>query len=336
MTSSSLPLTRASALWPLVAQLDMLGAPTASLLERARLPTVPPDEPESLLPLHFVHRFIEHSAAWTDIPNLGCLLGHATSVYELGAFGHLLRRSVTVRDYVSLGIQTIGSVTAGERFWLTYEGGNVRVHHFQPGLPSLGRCHNDLYAISVTLNMLRAFLGPQWQPLDLHLLAPSADLVGHEALFADVALRLNEPHSSFSMPASTLDQAIPVTLRAADVVPARMMELEPPMPAGLIESLETYVAGAVVSGDLAGIDVAAEAAGTSTRTLQRHLRTGHLSYSEMVQSARMRIATEWLTATHTPIREIGAMLGYRDPAHFTRAFRAKAGISPRHYRNQAR
>jgi AraC-like DNA-binding protein len=37
-----------------------------------------------------------------------------------------------------------------------------------------------------------------------------------------------------------------------------------------------------------------------------------------------------------PVREIGARLGFSDPAHFTRFFRNNAGVSPSEFRQVSR
>ena len=44
-------------------------------------------------------------------------------------------------------------------------------------------------------------------------------------------------------------------------------------------------------------------------------------------------ARELLGAGELPISEIASRLGYSDSAHFARAFRRIAGVSPREYRD---
>jgi AraC-like DNA-binding protein len=92
----------------------------------------------------------------------------------------------------------------------------------------------------------------------------------------------------------------------------------------------------LLTADGLDIDVVAEAAGTSTRTLQRRLQSFGVSYSALVDRTRMRMASEWLAGGATPVAEIAAMLGYSDPAHFSRAFRRERGASPQQYRRQSR
>ena len=331
----SVPLTRASGMAPLVAFLDTLGAPTSRLLQQAGMPPALLEEGEALVPLRIVHRFVEVASRWSDIDNIGVVVGQRICAYELGAFGQLLRRAVTVYDYLQTGARLIGAVTSGERFWMTREDDLVRFHHFQPGDPGPGRCQSDLYAVVVTISMLRSFLGQQWAPQEVCLLATDPEMVGDGAVFGDTLVRLNQSHSSFTMRQSALRWAIAGAVRERNGLEGSAPALQPDMPSGFLESVEALIASLLMAGSL-DIEVVAEAAGTSRRTFQRRLDVLGLSYSTVVQQTRTSMACNWLADTGMPISEIGAMLGYRDPAHFSRAFRRRAGLSPRQYRNQHR
>lgn len=332
---SSLPLTRASGMAPLLVFLESLGAPTAQLLQQARIPPALMEEREALVPLHLVHRFAEVASGWSGIDNIGVMVGQDTCAYDLGAFGELLKRAVTAYDYLQTGARLIGAVTSGERFWMTREGNQVRFHHFQPGHPGAGRCQSDLYALVVTIGMLRSFFGPGWKPREVRLLATDAGLVGDGAVFGDTRVHLNQSHSSFTMAFASLGQAIPGELRKRSGQLGGVTDIEPLLPSGFLDSVESLIGSLLLARRL-DINVVAEAAGTSTRSLQRRLQGFGLSYSAIVEQTRTRMATDWLSETGMPISEIAALLGYSDPAHFSRAFGRKSGISPQQYRRQYR
>ena len=80
------------------------------------------------------------------------------------------------------------------------------------------------------------------------------------------------------------------------------------------------------------IHLAAEAAGTSVRTLQRALREFGLSYSALMERERNLKARSLLANTNAKIIEVAYELGYQNPAHFSRAFRRTTGLSPREFR----
>jgi len=323
-----------SGLAPVVAFLEALGAPTARLLQQAGIPPALLEEGEALVPLHLVHGFAEMAARFTGIVNIGTVVGQQTCAYDLGAFGKLLSRAATVYDYLQIGSRLIGAVTSGERFWLTREGDLARFHHFQPGRAGLGRCQSDLYAIVVTINMLRSFLGQAWAPREVCLLATAPEVVGDGVVFGDAEVRLNQSHSSFTMPLSLLQRAIPNEVRRRTASSGSMEDFAREMPEHFLDGVEALIASLLVADGL-DIDVVAEAAGTSTRTLQRRLQSFGVSYSAIVERTRMRMASEWLAGSAMPVAEIASMLGYRDPAHFSRAFRRRCGASPLQYRHRS-
>jgi AraC-like DNA-binding protein len=51
---------------------------------------------------------------------------------------------------------------------------------------------------------------------------------------------------------------------------------------------------------------------------------------------RMEQAVEAVLHHDVPVREIGARLGFSDPAHFSRFFRNNAGVSPSEFRQVSR
>jgi AraC-like DNA-binding protein len=82
------------------------------------------------------------------------------------------------------------------------------------------------------------------------------------------------------------------------------------------------------------VALAAEIAGTSVRTLQRRLTPFGMSYSRLVQQMRFEAATELLAKPDIRMLDVAHAVGYEDQAHFTRAFRRFAGVSPTEYRRQ--
>lgn len=71
----------------------------------------------------------------------------------------------------------------------------------------------------------------------------------------------------------------------------------------------------------------------SERTLKRRLQDEQSSYQLLVDEIRYRRAMDLLRKTSLDLARIADMLGYADPANFTRAFKRWSGMSPRSYRN---
>ncbi len=319
---------------PLTGFLREIGAPLERLLRRSHIPVALIEEAEALLPLHLVHRLIEVAASSEGIPDLGVVLGERTTVFDLPILGSALRRAVTVRDYLQRGIQLIGEVQPGERFWLTLEPGRVRFHQVVPGRLCAGRHHADLYTLAVTIQMLRRFIGGDWSPLDVHLAATDRSLVGDGSVFGDAEIRLGQPHSSFTISEASLMKTLPPEVRVMSEV-TRPAGFQTAIPQDFLSSLEKITLD-LLKAEALRIEAVAEAAELSTRTMQRRLGEIGLTYSTLVARVRCRVAVELLSQTELPVRQIAAAVGYKDPANFTRAFRRIAGKSPQEYRGRCR
>jgi len=329
--NATVPFTRISALAPFIHFLDTLGAPTERLLRQARIPALLLDEPEALLPLFSAYRFVELAARLERIEDLGLVVGSHTYAFDLGAFGASLQNASTLEEYLQEGIQRIDSVTTGERFWLTAEGDAVRFHHFAPSAASTSRYLADTYALAVTLNTIRQFVGPDWTPDDVRLLADIGITQGIAEIFGDARITPGQSHSSFTIPRALLHRQVSKAVRPVTPSPVVPWAEGPNMPVGFRASITQLILTFLGEG-YPDINVTAESAGMSARTLQRRLCDIGVTYSDLVAQCRMRLAGTWLLESDMPIAEIAAELGYTDASNFSRAFRRQAGVSPHKYR----
>jgi AraC-like DNA-binding protein len=71
---------------------------------------------------------------------------------------------------------------------------------------------------------------------------------------------------------------------------------------------------------------------TSPRTLQRRLHSAGLTYANLIAEARRASAERLLADPDRTVADVARLLGYSDPAHFTRAFQRWTGVSPRAFR----
>jgi AraC-like DNA-binding protein len=97
--------------------------------------------------------------------------------------------------------------------------------------------------------------------------------------------------------------------------------------ASLEEKVMAIVADRLGSGRLALGDIA-RALGLSDRTLRRRLSEAGTSFSALVERKRIDLAREWLTGTDFDLKHISFMLGYSEPAAFSRAFKRRTGSTP--------
>jgi len=96
----------------------------------------------------------------------------------------------------------------------------------------------------------------------------------------------------------------------------------------LVQVLRPYLAEGVPD-----LHDAADLAGTSKRSLQRVLAEEGFSYRGILQRVKFDAARELLKQPEIKITEVAHDTGFRDPAHFPRFFRRRAGVTPREYRD---
>jgi AraC-like DNA-binding protein len=94
-----------------------------------------------------------------------------------------------------------------------------------------------------------------------------------------------------------------------------------------IERLAAIVALRLLDGRT-DIDGAARMAGLGRRTLQRLLDAEGKTYRTLLDRVRMDRARALIRETETPLWEIAGLVGYSDPAHFSRAFSRYFGHPP--------
>ena len=70
----------------------------------------------------------------------------------------------------------------------------------------------------------------------------------------------------------------------------------------------------------------------SERTLHRRLKEEGLTYAEVYNALRDRMAREYLTSGRTTVAEIAFLLGFSETSAFVRAFRRWTGLSPSDFR----
>jgi AraC-like DNA-binding protein len=225
----------------------------------------------------------------------------------------------------------IGAHSAGTKLWLTTEGGLLRVNQYLAGPAGLGRCIADLYTLVLTISTLRRMVGPAWSPGEVRLLAGDEALLGDHEVFGDASLITGQGHSSFTISRALMRLPVPSGRAGAAAGNDTRSVVSASMPADFKTSAEQLIVSLLVDG-YPGIETAAEAAGMSSRTLQRRLAEAGATYTGLVAASRFRLARAWLTESDMPVAEIAAVLGYTDASNFARAFRRQTGMSPLAYR----
>ncbi len=70
------------------------------------------------------------------------------------------------------------------------------------------------------------------------------------------------------------------------------------------------------------------------RTLQRRLASENVSYEQLLNEERMKLARQYLMEPNLKLSQIAGLLGYSEQSALNRACRDWFDLTPRAYRNQ--
>lgn len=300
-------------------------------VEGARL-----DDPGGRLSLVEIWRVHEAVTAQRDAPTLGFETGLRLPLTAHGTLGYALMCAATPREAIALL----------ERFW-HLRGRGAAMHartrddelflEVVPELP-MPPWLRDLVFSSMLASMWRgiAFLVPDaTTAIEIWLPGPAPEG------FATLQPRL--PCVRFEMPLAGMRV----------VGDPRLLDAAQPTanPEGLAHALSQCERESALMG--AGADplvararaalhlgargypapaTVAKALHVTPRTFRRRLQEQGTSYLALLEEARRRDACRLLARPELAIKDIGALLGYQEPANFTRAFRGWMGVAPSTWR----
>jgi AraC-like DNA-binding protein len=325
------PLVRVAALRPVVTFIRAVGVPVEPVLERAHLPAFVFYDPEALIALAQVSRFMRETAAATGIADVGLVAGRALTLEALGTFGRLVCRTQTVGDALEAAIRWMPAFNSGVRWRLVRGGDRARLCQVALYGADEKTRQTSQYTLMIGLGVLR-LAAAHWQAGDVVVETSTARGFLDGRLVADTTVRFDRP-DAISFPQSLLSQGIRESRTSGDVEIDQDVDAwqawasARDFPGSVLRLVETLSAQ-----QYPRIGLTAVALGMSVRALQRRLAEAGMSYGRLVAQARFASAVDLLAGTDASVLDIALDLGYSDHAHFTRAFRRWTGVAPRDYR----
>lgn len=332
MSGNWFPSSMSRHLHPHLSLLHQAGVSVEHELERHDLPVEIVERGDIRYATRFVGRFLHTMEKREGIPDL-CYLGakgELDAPIESGFRDYLCvagtlkelisRYAVAVRKYngrlVSLSV--------------TGEVAKLTLNSPKPDPEAHYQRYSDWSNIFTAILLVRLGLGHTWLPDKITL---QARFALREHILDDLPktrISTGSRDTSISFPGKFLAVRVPewYLLPRFAQGPSKEIADAGPFPSTLATILRPYL-----SLDNLSVDLAAEISGTSVRSLQRILGDHGTSFSTLIQRERLKAAGELLEMPGARITEIALDLGYRNPTHFSRAFKRMTGFSPREYRS---
>ncbi len=326
-----LPATRAAHVIGFVELLREIGTPVERELTRSKLPSLIEEIPDAWMCSAFVMDFVGRSARQEGIEDIGWL---GVKHFRLSQLDHDLLASLSgastllgrLRRFFELMKLEDNSLSGG----IIPEGESMRVWFNSIRVPEGEPLEvSEWFQVGILVEIVRSVLGPAWCPEEIAF--QSEFPVCDDALqefgnarfrFGSAATSIVLPRFQLAMspPAATAQRPdVPVGLRAGPGLEDISIQIR--------KLISAYWGDAVPT-----VELAADMAGTSVRTLQRRLVQEGATFSDILQASRFERAQQMLADPKARIVDIAFALGYEDSSNFARAFRRVTGVSPRGFR----
>lgn len=323
---TELGFTKARSMGPVAEAVERAGGSVARVFRKAELPLRLIETPEQLILLKDQLAVVEYAARELDDETLPLSLSMQAGVKGLGAFGARVRAAPTLKGAIErCNSGMCAMLQSATQMRLDVLDAFASWTYFVSDGATLGRGKNELLAFGYMADTLRAFGAGAplraelpWRPAARTKLE---DMLGCEISFGETArLVFSREHLARGSPFCVAPEE-----RLTDDLPALT---------DFVACVEHLVRLGLLEGRPTARFVGARL-GLSQRTLQRRLAGGGARFEAirrniLLQRARALLADERQTITQTALE-----LGYSDPAHFSRAFVAMTGQTPREWRRTA-
>ena len=326
-----IPLVRARYAHAFAKTLDTLGVPTDRLLRKHRLSPDLVSNQNGLITAFQLWTFAGDAAQHAGLPELGMMAGQVP-VVEHGDFGKMVYQAATLHDAIQTFCTNATIEYSRVDFYLSRDAQRAWFCRGPiDGDDPMQIQQVELYVLIMMIDTIRLGAGSQWQPATLHLQNHDQKGLADIPLFRNANMRFGCKKTAVGFPLSLLSRPL-----QGDINAFTRPENEPdniPMDSdfgcSLRRVLEHYMPYTSLS-----LEMSADIIGITPRTLQRKLKQSGETYQEIVDQLRYESALPLLKDKHLKLLDIALELGYSDAAHFTRAFRRWAGVSPSEYRRQ--
>jgi AraC-like DNA-binding protein len=280
---------------------------------------------------HFA-AILDYGALKTEDAHFGLHRGNGFRINNGGVLAYLAASQDTVSDAL-LTFRRYASVVC--------DGFSAELEHDDEGVqlllhvsdPAWKRCrHLGEFAAARTICALRKITGVDLRPICVHFMHPEAESALECRRLFRCSIGYGARVDAIKLPKEALAIRIPsADSRLGYMLRAYADGLLRPVRAKAGDSLDDKVVNVITqrlaSGKVSLRDVAAQL-NLGERTLRRRLRESHVSFAELLDRARLTLANDWLTESDLDLKHISFLLGYSEPAAFSRAYKRWTGGSP--------
>jgi AraC-like DNA-binding protein len=331
----AIPLVKAAFVVPFKVAMANNDVDTEQYFKKFRLPLAELDDPDRLVPEKPFWQLINQVAIAEMIPDFGMQVAQAVPWYKIESLQPLLHDKRSLKAL----LDTFCELASGQSNVSDF---NLRIDNDVCWFENHGQLlvsHDiqmELYRVTSMIELVQLATGKNWRPAVVHLVMDRNRVVSKNRILDGCVLAFSQPQTAIAFPAGLLDATIsPVADNTPSTRPniSRHHSFEGIHDKTELVSALREIFSLYVTEDELSIEVIADIAGLSTRSLQRMMKKYEISYSDLLNEARKHYSISELTDPETRIMDIACQLGYKDAAHFTRAFKRWTGMAPSKFRS---
>lgn len=294
--------------------------------------------PDALVSLERIDRLFQAAFARADDPWLGLHAGLGNQYTSLDLLGKLMATSSTLRDAVGQLLRFKDLVAPFLEFSFSEDGDTAVLACRPDGSFAFAeaRAHNDL-VVATVVSIGNSLAGGALALRGIDFRHPRPDDVsGYRHAFGAVPLQFASGWNRVAFARDVLDRPLTSAYpRYRDQV-AQLAE----------QQLSRLARGQTVAEQVAlrigarlgevsiNIEDVAREFNMTARTLQRRLREENVTYGELRDQVRRRVACELLADPAVGMDALALRLGFSDTANFYHAFRRWEGSTPGNWRRR--
>jgi len=326
---SQAPTVPANDIRVFIAALARLGYKAESLVAAAGLGSSAMNDPDARVPCDRFGAVIGRAMQERPMKNIGVRIATETPI---GAFPLL--------DYLVLSSNSVGEgiKQLAHYFRLVGNPCTLEVHDEEDPVRVVVWAVNNCLAVEFTVSLVVLNLGKvtdgRFHPQCITFTHSPDDVAEIERILACVVRAeaawsgLEMSRGAWHLPFRRSDPVLRRVLeQQADEIIARL-----PSADGVAFDVRRALAKRIARGDTR-IDSVAHDLATSSRTLQRRLAAGGLSYQDLVELTRREAAERYLTDLSLSIAEVAYLLGYSEPSALHCAFKRWNHTTPQAFRH---
>ena len=295
-------------------------------------------DPDGFIASSVFARILEEAAQATGDECFGLHFGEHFDPRDVGALVYVVLNSPTIAAAIDNIERYLHIHNEAVRVSFHIEGQRGHLSFLLAELTAeQSRQHNE-YSMAVTLKTFRIIAGSHWMPHEVrfaHAAPPRTSehlrVFGSRVLFGCAAnvLVLEQGFVNRRVPAT--DQRLYRILKQhAERILSGMLRDD-----DLLAAVRRSIAESMREGNPT-LAHATKTLSMSPRTLERRLKEHGVSFKQVVDDMRRRLALDYLLHRALTLTQIAFLLGYSEVSAFNRAFKRWTGSTPLKYRNKPR